>query len=112
MVTVVYLVITKKVVISMILDREQVEQIAFLARLELTEEEKEQYAAQLSEILSHAAKLQELDTTGIQPTVHILPVLNVFREDEPGESLPIELALANAPEQAGGCFVVPRIIEE
>ncbi|HHY36981.1 MAG TPA: Asp-tRNA(Asn)/Glu-tRNA(Gln) amidotransferase subunit GatC [Firmicutes bacterium] len=96
----------------MILDREQVEQIAYLARLELTEEEKEQYAAQLSEILAHFAKLQELETTGVPPTTHILPVLNVFREDEPGESLPVEEALANAPQQAGGYFVVPRVIEE
>ena len=55
----------------MILDRKQVEEIAFLARLELTEEEKEEYAAQLSAILSHVAKLQELDTTGVPPTVHI-----------------------------------------
>ncbi|HHW54570.1 MAG: Asp-tRNA(Asn)/Glu-tRNA(Gln) amidotransferase subunit GatC [bacterium] len=96
----------------MILDRKQVEEIAFLARLELTEEEKEEYAAQLSAILSHVAKLQELDTTGVPPTVHILPVSNVLREDEPGESLPVELALANAPEKAEGCFVVPRILEE
>ncbi len=96
----------------MILDRKQVEEIAFLARLELTEEEKEEYAAQLSAILSHVAKLQELDTTGVPPTVHILPVSNVLREDEPGESLPVELALANAPEKAKGCFVVPRILEE
>jgi aspartyl-tRNA(Asn)/glutamyl-tRNA(Gln) amidotransferase subunit C len=48
----------------------------------------------------------------VPPTVHILPVSNVLREDEPGESLPVELALANAPEKAEGCFVVPRILEE
>ncbi|WP_027363279.1 Asp-tRNA(Asn)/Glu-tRNA(Gln) amidotransferase subunit GatC [Desulfotruncus alcoholivorax] len=87
-----------------------VEHVALLARLELNEEEKEIYTKQLSDILEHARKLQDLDTTGIQPTAHVLPIKNVFREDKAGEHLPVEKVLANAPEKQDHYFKVPKIV--
>lgn len=89
----------------------EVEHVAELSRLELSEEEKRLFTEQLSSILEHFAKLQELDTEGVEPTSHVVPVSNVFREDEPGESMPREEALMNAPEAARGCFKVPRVVE-
>ncbi len=94
------------------LDREQVEHVARLARLELTDDEAQRYAHQLSDILTHMETLAELDTAGVEPTSHVLPLGNVMREDEPGESLSLEEALANAPDVDRGCFRVPRIVEE
>ncbi|MDO8682180.1 MAG: Asp-tRNA(Asn)/Glu-tRNA(Gln) amidotransferase subunit GatC [Armatimonadota bacterium] len=95
----------------MILSREQVEQVAFLARLELTGEEKDKLTGHLNQILEHFHKLQELDTDDVEPTSHVIPVENVFREDKARPSLPVEEALANAPEQQDNCFAVPRIVE-
>lgn len=94
------------------LDREQVEHVARLARLELAEDEAGRYAHQLSDVLTHMEALGELDTDGVEPTSHVLPLGNVMREDEPGESLSLEEALANAPDVDQGCFRVPRIVEE
>lgn len=94
------------------LSKKEVEHVALLARLELTEEEKERFAEQLSDILTYVEKLQELDTTDVPPTSHVLPLTNVMRQDEPRESLPVEEVLANAPDAAAGCFRVPRIIED
>lgn len=91
--------------------REQVDYVAHLSRLALSEEEKELFADQLDAILESMEKLNELDTTDVEPLVHIAPRNNVFREDEPGESLSREQAIANAPEQSEGCFKVPRIID-
>lgn len=91
--------------------REQVDYVAHLSRLALSEEEKELFADQLDAILESMEKLNELDTTDVEPLVHIAPRSNVFREDEPGESLSREDALSNAPEQSEGCFKVPRIID-
>ncbi|MGQ9825222.1 MAG: Asp-tRNA(Asn)/Glu-tRNA(Gln) amidotransferase subunit GatC [Desulfotomaculales bacterium] len=88
----------------------EVEHVALLARLELTAEEKKVYARQLGDILEYAQKLNRLDTAGIQPTAHVLPLQNVFREDRPGEHLPPEKVLANAPEKEGRFFKVPRIV--
>ena len=93
------------------LDKEKVERVAHLARLELSEEEKEKFAEQLSDILDHAEKLKELDTSDVEPMAHVQPVNNVFREDEVQESLDCEEALANAPEAEKGMFKVPQIVD-
>ncbi|MGA1845236.1 MAG: Asp-tRNA(Asn)/Glu-tRNA(Gln) amidotransferase subunit GatC [bacterium] len=92
--------------------RKQVEYVAHLAYLELSEEEKELFTHQLDSILAYMDKLNQLDTTGIEPTSHVLPMTNVFREDEVQDSLPLEDALANAPDRKDGFFRVPRVIEE
>ena len=89
----------------------EVEHVAELSRLELSEEEKQVFAQQLSAILEHFAKLQELDTEGVEPTSHVVPVRNIFREDTPEEPMSREEVLMNAPESARGCFKVPRVVE-
>lgn len=91
------------------LTKKQVEHVALLARLELTEEEKEQYTTQLSAILDHIDALNKVDTENVPPTAHVLPLKNVFREDGVCEHLVNEKALANAPAKEGPCFRVPRI---
>ena len=91
---------------------QEVEHVARLARLELTAEEKERMRAQLDSILSYIDKLNELDTTAVEPTSHVLPMTNVFREDEVAPSLAQEEILANAPERHDLFFRVPRILEE
>lgn len=93
--------------------REKVEEVARLARLSLTEEEKERYTAQLASILTYIEKLNQLDTTNVPPTTHVLPLTNVWREDRMEASTlgsPEEL-LANAPEHEGPFFKVKKIIE-
>jgi aspartyl-tRNA(Asn)/glutamyl-tRNA(Gln) amidotransferase subunit C len=92
--------------------KQDVEQVAKLARLEITETEKEAFTQQLSGILTYVEKLNALKTAGVEPTATVLGQTNVFREDKARPSLPVEKALANAPEQAAGFFVVPKIIEE
>ncbi|PKM83305.1 MAG: Asp-tRNA(Asn)/Glu-tRNA(Gln) amidotransferase GatCAB subunit C [Firmicutes bacterium HGW-Firmicutes-14] len=94
------------------LTKEQVEHVALLARLELSEEEKEKYATQLSAILEYAEALNKLDTENVPPTAHILPINNVFREDRVCDHLPNEKALSNAPEKEGNYFRVPRILAD
>jgi len=94
------------------ISRKQVEYVANLALLELSEEEKELFTHQLDSILAYMDKLNRLDTTGIEPTSHVLPITNVFREDDLQPSLPLEDALANAPDTRDGFFRVPRVIEE
>lgn len=91
---------------------QEVEHVARLARLELSAEEKERMRAQLDSILSYIDKLNELDTSAVEPTSHVLPMTNVFREDEVATSLAQEAALANAPERHDLFFRVPRILEE
>ena len=90
----------------------EVEQVAKLARLELSEDEKALYARQLSAILTYMDQLKALDTSGVEPTATVLPTDNVFRDDQVRPSLPQEAALANAPDQADGFFRVPRILED
>jgi aspartyl-tRNA(Asn)/glutamyl-tRNA(Gln) amidotransferase subunit C len=94
------------------ISKQDVEQVAKLARLEITEAEKEAFTQQLSGILTYVEKLNALKTTGVELTAAVPGQTNVFREDKPRLSLPVEKAMANAPEQAGGFFVVPKIIEE
>ena len=91
--------------------KQEVEHVAKLARLELSEQEKEKLTDQLSNILTYVEKLNELDTTGVEPTAHVLDINNVMRDDVAGVSLPQEKALANAPEKAAGHYKVPKIIE-
>ncbi|MFZ5640674.1 MAG: Asp-tRNA(Asn)/Glu-tRNA(Gln) amidotransferase subunit GatC [Bacillota bacterium] len=92
------------------LTREQVEHVALLARLELSEEEKDKYARQLNDILGYIEMLDRLDTENVPPTAHVLPLKNVFREDEVCDHMPNEKALANAPAREGGSFKVPKIV--
>jgi aspartyl-tRNA(Asn)/glutamyl-tRNA(Gln) amidotransferase subunit C len=92
--------------------REDVEHVAELARLELTAAEKEQFIAQLNSILTYMEKLSELNTTDVEPTSHVLPMVNVFRDDEVQPSLERDRALQNAPQESHFFFKVPRIIEE
>ena len=92
------------------IDRKTVEYIANLARLALTEEEKESFTGQLDKILNYIDKLNKLDTDNIKPTFHAVPLKNVFRNDGVKPSLTQEEALSNAPEKDRGYFKVPRII--
>ena len=88
-----------------------VKYVAHLARLKLTPEEEEKFGAQLGQVLGYIAKLSELDVTGVEPTAHAVPLVNVLRPDEPTPSLPTSEALRNAPAQANSLFVVPKIVE-
>jgi aspartyl-tRNA(Asn)/glutamyl-tRNA(Gln) amidotransferase subunit C len=90
---------------------EQVEHVALLARLELTPEEKTRLTEDLIVILQHFERLQELDTTDVEPTSHAIPMQNVFRADEVRLSLPRDEFLAAAPDAREGYFVVPRVVE-
>ncbi len=94
------------------ISKEQVEHVAKLARLEVTEDEKAMFARQLSAILTYMDQLKEVDTEGVEPTATVLPTENVWREDAVKPSLTQEQALANAPDQADGFFRVPKIIED
>jgi aspartyl-tRNA(Asn)/glutamyl-tRNA(Gln) amidotransferase subunit C len=94
------------------IDKEKVMKVAKLARLELTEAEVEEFTGQLRAILDYVAKMNELDTSNVEPLAHCLPVSNVFREDAAKESLGAEKALANAPERDGDFFKVPKILDD
>ena len=93
------------------ISKKDVEYVARLARLKLTEEEREEFTLQLNKVLDYMAKLEELDTTGIEPTAQVVPLSNVRREDETCPSPPVEEILKNAPDEERGYFKVPRIIE-
>ena len=94
------------------IDRERILRVAELARLELTEEEKAEFADQLSDIISYVEKINELDTESVEPTDHIVELANVLREDEVRESIDRSELEKIAPRFEDGHFVVPRIIEE
>ena len=96
----------------MAIDRPAVDHVARLARLDLTEQERDRMSAELARILEHAELIQGLDLDGVEPTSHPLPLVNAFRADEAGPSLAAEEALGGAPQEERGCFRVPRIIEE
>ena len=91
----------------MAITRDEVLHVARLARLELAAAEVERFTEQLSAILEAVAKVSELDLTDVEPTAHPLDVVNVWAEDEPRPSLPVDDALANAPETQDGFFKVP-----
>jgi aspartyl-tRNA(Asn)/glutamyl-tRNA(Gln) amidotransferase subunit C len=94
------------------IQKKEVEHVAKLARLFFAEEEKERFSQQLSRILTYIEKLNELDTSSVEPTTHVVPLHNVFREDEVKPSLSPESALSNAPEKTDGFYRVPKIIED
>ncbi|HXD98016.1 MAG TPA: Asp-tRNA(Asn)/Glu-tRNA(Gln) amidotransferase subunit GatC [Candidatus Acidoferrum sp.] len=94
------------------ISREDVEHVARLARLALSEAEVERMREQLSGILAYIDTLRALDTTGVEPTSHAVPLLNVMRDDDVRPCLPQDVALANAPERSDAFFRVPRIIED
>jgi aspartyl-tRNA(Asn)/glutamyl-tRNA(Gln) amidotransferase subunit C len=96
---------------AMKITRKEVEYVAHLARLKLSEEDAENFTTRLDQILNYFEKLKELDTTGVEPTSHSMPMVNAFREDEVMPSLSIDEALANAPDKEGNFFKVPKIIE-
>jgi aspartyl-tRNA(Asn)/glutamyl-tRNA(Gln) amidotransferase subunit C len=94
------------------MDAEQVRKVAKLARLALTEAEVEEFTGQLGAILGYVEKMNELDTTSVEPLAHCLPISNVLRSDEVRPSLGTELTLSNAPDSDGPFFKVPKILEE
>lgn len=90
---------------------EEVHEIAYLARLELGQDEAERLCAELASILGYVEKLRGVDTTGVEPMTHAVPLDCPLRPDEPGPSLPAAVALAGAPRRQDELFEVPRIIE-
>ncbi len=91
---------------------DQVRYVAALARLKLTDEEVARFAAQLDQILAYVDTLRQLNTKQVPPTSHAVPMANVFRADQVTPSLPVEAALANAPQREGPFFKVPRVLED
>jgi len=91
----------------MAISRDEVLHVARLARLALSDEEIDRLGAQLNAILEAVGKVSELDLADVEPTAHPLDLVNVWAEDEPKESLPVEDALANAPDREAGFFRVP-----
>ena len=94
------------------IDRKDVEHVARLTRLALTEPELERMREQLNSILAHLDTLRAVETEGVEPTSHAVDIVNVMREDEIAPCLSQDAALANAPDRSGELFRVPRIIEE
>jgi len=92
--------------------KEDVEYVAGLARLSLDDAAKDRLVGEMGAILSYMDKLNELDTAGIEPMMHVLDITNVYREDVVGESLDRETALMNAPKSDGEYFLVPRILDQ
>ena len=90
----------------------EVEHVARLARLALDADEKERMRSQLDAILGYVEQLRGVNTDGVEPTAHVLPLVNVLRDDEVRPSYPVEAMLANAPDAQDGQFRVPRILEE
>jgi aspartyl-tRNA(Asn)/glutamyl-tRNA(Gln) amidotransferase subunit C len=88
-----------------------VKYVAYLARLSLSPDEEQQIGAQLGNILGYIEKLKEVDVTGVEPTAHAFPLVNVTRPDEVRPSMSSEDALRNAPAHANGLFIVPKIVE-
>jgi aspartyl-tRNA(Asn)/glutamyl-tRNA(Gln) amidotransferase subunit C len=94
------------------ISREEVQHVARLARLQLSDEELERMREQLDAILAYVDKLRELDVEGVEPTSHAVPLVDVMRDDATSPCLSQEAALANAPDRADEFFRVPRIIED
>jgi aspartyl-tRNA(Asn)/glutamyl-tRNA(Gln) amidotransferase subunit C len=85
--------------------------VARLARLNLTDEETELFQKQLGDVLKYAEKLREVDVSNVEAAAHALPIFNVFREDAPRDWFTAQQALSNAPRQANGLFIVPKVVE-
>jgi aspartyl-tRNA(Asn)/glutamyl-tRNA(Gln) amidotransferase subunit C len=88
-----------------------VKYVAHLARLQLSPEEEQKIGAQLGDVLGYIEKLKEVDVSGVEPTAHAFPLVNVTRPDEVRPSMSHEEALRNAPAHANGLFIVPKILE-
>lgn len=97
--------------VSKLISKKEVEHVAKLARLELTEDEKEKFTKQFSNILDYFNQLSEVNTENIEPMAHAIPMVNVMREDKAQLSYNREEILANAPLEEDGFFKVPRITE-
>ncbi|MYL43145.1 Asp-tRNA(Asn)/Glu-tRNA(Gln) amidotransferase subunit GatC [Virgibacillus salexigens] len=93
------------------ISKDQVKHVAHLARLDITEQEAEMFTDQLSSIITYAEQLNELDTTDVEPTTHVLDIKNVLRKDEPKKWITQEEAMKNAPDQKDGQYRVPSILE-
>ena len=94
------------------IDQAQVKKVARLSRLDLTQEEVQEFTGQLSSILDYMAKMEELNTDGVEPLAHCLPISNILRDDRVRQSLGTEKTLANAPQQDGDFFKVPKILDD
>ncbi|KPK82379.1 MAG: hypothetical protein AMJ81_09875 [Phycisphaerae bacterium SM23_33] len=92
------------------LDERLIRHVGRLSRIELTDQQVETFGRQFADIVAYMDKLQELNTDGVEPMAHALPVQNVFGADQPAESLPPERALANAPDRDGDFYKVPKVI--
>jgi aspartyl-tRNA(Asn)/glutamyl-tRNA(Gln) amidotransferase subunit C len=88
-----------------------VKYVAHLARIRLSPDEERKLGRQLDDILSYIEKLKEVDVSGVEPTAHAFPLVNVTRADEARPSLPQDKAMKNAPVSANGLFMVPKIVE-
>jgi len=95
----------------MSLTLDQIRWVAHLARLDLGEAELETMTRQLSAILEYVDQLQKINTDHVEPLAHPLPIHNVFREDEPAPSLPVDAALQNAPDRRGNLYGVPAVLD-
>lgn len=93
------------------ISKEEVKHVANLARLAITEEETEMFTNQLDAIIKFAEQLNELDTTGVEPTTHVLEMKNILREDKAEKGLPVEDVVKNAPDHKDGYIRVPSILE-
>jgi len=93
------------------LNSDVVKRIADLAQIQLSPEEEERAWSELGAIVGYVEQLNELDTSGVEPLHHVLDLRNVMREDEPRASLPLDIALMNAPARKGDYFLVPKVIE-
>jgi aspartyl-tRNA(Asn)/glutamyl-tRNA(Gln) amidotransferase subunit C len=95
----------------MALTADEVRWVAHLARLELTEAELQTMTRHLSAIIDYVSQLRQVDTEGVEPLAHPLPLHNIFRDDEPAPSLPLDAALANAPDRRGNFYAVPAVLD-
>lgn len=96
----------------MAITEKDIQYVADLARLNLSPDETERLTRDMEQIIRYSMeKLSELDTENVEPMEHVLPIRNIFREDKNGESYDREEILRNAPDKAGGCFRVPRVVE-
>lgn len=93
------------------ISKEEVKHVANLARLAITEDETEMFTNQLDAIITFAEQLNELDTTGVEPTTHVLEMKNILREDKAEKGLPVEDVVKNAPDHKDGYIRVPSILE-
>ena len=93
------------------ISKEDVDKIARLAKLELSEEEREKYASQLDNIIGYIEKLNEVDTTGVEPLAHVNDIINVWREDKSRSSLSEEEVFKNSPKHDKEFFLVPKVLK-